>query len=109
MNCVDIFSGCGGLTLGLHKAGICGIFAIEKSVDAFETLQYNLIDRLHHFEWPDWLPRKAHDINQVLKAHRTELEAMRGQVDLLAGGPPCQGFSLAGRRRNSDRRHQLVN
>ena len=108
MNCVDIFSGCGGLTLGLHKAGVRGIFAIEKSVDAFETLQHNLIDRLGHFDWPDWLPRKAHDINKVLKKHKDELEAMRGHVDLLAGGPPCQGFSLAGRRRHGDKRNTLV-
>ena len=108
VNCVDIFSGCGGLTLGLHKAGVHGIFAIEKSVDAFKTLQYNLIDHLHHFDWPDWLPRKAHDINTVLSDHRTELESMRGQVDLLAGGPPCQGFSLAGRRRHGDKRNSLV-
>ena len=49
MNCVDIFSGCGGLTLGLHKAGIQGLFAIEKSADAFATLKFNLIDRLEHF------------------------------------------------------------
>ena len=108
MNCVDIFSGCGGLTLGLHKAGIQGIFAIEKSVDAFKTLQHNLIDRLHHFEWPKWLPKKAHDINKVLDVYQNELMALRGHVDLLAGGPPCQGFSLAGRRRNSDKRNKLV-
>lgn len=108
MNCVDIFSGCGGLTLGLHKAGIQGIFAIEKSVDAFKTLQHNLIDRLHHFEWPKWLPKKAHDINKVLDVYQNELMTLRGHVDLLAGGPPCQGFSLAGRRRNSDKRNKLV-
>ena len=108
MNCVDIFSGCGGLTLGLHKAGIQGLFAIEKSVDAFETLKFNLIDRLEHFRWPNWLPQKAHDINKVLDEHQEELKALRGQVDLLAGGPPCQRFSLAGRRRNSDKRNKLV-
>lgn len=108
MNCVDIFSGCGGLTLGLHKAGVHGTFAIEKSVDAFKTLKFNLMDRLHHFEWPDWLSCKAHNINFVLRDHKVELEAMRGQVDLLAGGPPCQGFSLAGRRRHGDRRNKLV-
>ena len=108
MNCVDIFSGCGGLTLGLHKAGVRGIFAIEKSVDAFATLQHNLIDHLGHFDWPQWLPRKAHDINKVLKDHKDELEAMRGHVDLLAGGPPCQGFSLTGRRRHGDKRNSLV-
>lgn len=108
MNCVDIFSGCGGLTLGLHKAGIQGLFAIEKSADAFATLKFNLIDRLEHFQWPKWLPQKAHDINKVLDKHQKELRALRGHVDLLAGGPPCQGFSLAGRRRNSDKRNKLV-
>lgn len=108
MNCVDIFSGCGGLTLGLYKAGVHGIFAIEKSVDAFMSLKFNLVERLHHFDWPTWLPCKANDINQVLKKYQAELEAMRGRVDLLAGGPPCQGFSLAGRRCQSDKRNQLV-
>ena len=108
MNCVDIFSGCGGLTLGLHKAGIEGLFAIEKSPDAFLTLTTNLIDRLHHFAWPQWLPKQAHDINHVLRRFRAQMEALRGQVDLLAGGPPCQGFSLAGRRRHGDKRNSLV-
>ena len=108
MNCVDIFSGCGGLTLGLHNAGVEGLFAIEKSPDAFMTLRTNLIDRLGHFDWPRWLPQCAHDINDVLRRHRAQLEALRGHVDLLAGGPPCQGFSLAGRRRHGDRRNRLV-
>ena len=108
MNCVDIFSGCGGLTLGLHNAGVEGLFAIEKSPDAFMTLQANLIDRLRHFDWPRWLPQRAHDINDVLRRYRAHLEALRGHVDLLAGGPPCQGFSLAGRRRHGDRRNRLV-
>lgn len=108
MNCVDIFSGCGGLTLGLHNAGIEGLFAIEKSPDAFATLKANLIDRLDHFQWPRWLPKQEHDINEVLRRYRPQLEALRGRVDLLAGGPPCQGFSLAGRRKNGDRRNRLV-
>ena len=108
MNCVDIFSGCGGLTLGLHKAGVQGLFAIEKSPDAFMTLKGNLVDRLQHFDWPEWLPQHAHDINDVLRKFRTHLADLRGQVDLLAGGPPCQGFSLAGRRRHSDKRNSLV-
>ena len=108
MNCVDVFSGCGGLTLGLHKAGLHGLFAIEKSPDAFQTLEVNLIDRLHHFDWPEWLPRAPHDIDRVLSIYGKELRALQGQVDLLAGGPPCQGFSLAGRRRHGDRRNRLV-
>ena len=108
MNCVDVFSGCGGLTLGLHRAGIKGIFAIEKSLDAFSTLKANLIQGLDHFAWPKWLPQSAHDINEVLRANWKQLAELRGKVDLLAGGPPCQGFSLAGRRRNGDKRNQLV-
>ena len=40
---IDLFSGCGGLSLGLYKAGWQGLFAIEKSQDAFKTLKYNLI------------------------------------------------------------------
>ena len=108
MNCVDVFSGCGGLTLGLHKAGVRGLFAIEKSEDAFQTLQYNLIERLNHFTWPKWLPRQALDINLVLRNYPQQLEMLRGHVDLLAGGPPCQGFSLAGRRLHSDKRNTLV-
>lgn len=44
---IDIFSGCGGLSLGLHNAGWNGLFAIEKSPQAFATLKHNLIDKLH--------------------------------------------------------------
>ena len=51
---IDLFSGCGGLALGLHNAGWRGLFAIEKSSDAFETLKYNLIDKDNNFSWPSW-------------------------------------------------------
>ena len=37
---IDLFAGCGGLSLGLHNAGWQGVFAIEKSPDAFKTLQH---------------------------------------------------------------------
>ncbi|VVB96547.1 Modification methylase MthTI [uncultured archaeon] len=105
---IDIYAGCGGLSLGLFKAGWRGIFAIEKSKMAFETLKHNLIDKKKHFDWPSWLPVTEHDINEVLKNHRNELEKLNGKVDLVAGGPPCQGFSLAGRRNKNDERNKLV-
>ena len=38
---IDIFAGCGGLSLGLHNAGWKGLFAVEKNEDAFSTLKYN--------------------------------------------------------------------
>jgi len=105
---IDIYAGCGGLSLGLYKAGWKGIFAIEKSKMAFETLKYNLIEKKDHFDWPIWLPVTEHDINEVLKNHRNELEKLNGKVDLVAGGPPCQGFSFAGRRNKNDERNKLV-
>lgn len=105
---IDLFAGCGGLSLGLYQAGWEGLFAIEKNAFAFETLKYNLIDNKHHFNWPDWLPQTEHEINEVLDKYPQQLKSLRGQVDLVAGGPPCQGFSMAGKRVEEDVRNQLV-
>lgn len=105
---IDLFAGCGGLSLGLYQAGWNGLFAIEKNDFAFATLKANLIDNKNHFEWPKWLPQTPHDINEVLNNYESELLALRGHVDLVAGGPPCQGFSMAGKRVEDDVRNQLV-
>lgn len=105
---IDLFAGCGGLSLGLYQAGWEGLFAIEKNAFAFETLKYNLIDNKKHFNWPQWLPKTEHDINEVLEKYQEQLKGLRGEVDLVAGGPPCQGFSMAGKRVEEDVRNQLV-
>lgn len=105
---IDIFAGCGGLSLGLYNAGWKGIFAIEKNRMAFKTLEHNLIGKKNHFEWPSWLPVTEHDINDILEDYKDELGKLKGEVDLVAGGPPCQGFSLAGRRNEKDERNKLV-
>lgn len=106
---IDLFAGAGGLSLGLHNAGWKGIFAIEKSSDAFLTLKENLIQKKKHFNWPKWLPESNHEINEIISNNKEELIKLRGKVELIAGGPPCQGFSLAGRRQKSDLRNQLYN
>lgn len=105
---IDLFAGCGGISLGLYKSGLQGLFAVEHSPDAFSTLQYNLIQRNNHFDWPDWLPINHLNINDLLKTHRDNLIKLQGQVDLVVGGPPCQGFSLVGQRRESDERNKLI-
>jgi DNA (cytosine-5)-methyltransferase 1 len=105
---IDLFAGCGGLSLGLHLAGWKGLFAIEKSPFAFQTLKYNLIDYKQHFSWPEWLECKEHDIVEVLEKHKGKLRNLKGKVDLVAGGPPCQGFSMAGKRKADDFRNELV-
>ena len=105
---IDIFAGCGGLSTGLLKAGWTGLFAVEKNADAFSTLEYNLISKNKHFLWPNWLEIKEHDINELLKKHKKELLDLQGKIKLVAGGPPCQGFSMAGKRDKDDQRNKLV-
>ena len=106
---IDLFAGCGGLSLGLHNSGWKGLFAIEKSPDAFKTLEHNLIKKKKHFNWPKWLPQSNHDINEVLYNYSEELKSLKEKVDLVAGGPPCQGFSIAGQRNEKDNRNKLIN
>lgn len=105
---IDLFAGCGGLSLGLHNAGWKGLFAIEKSPDAFKTLKHNLIDNKYHFNWPSWLPIESIEIEKAIKLYKENLENLRYKVDLVAGGPPCQGFSMAGRRNENDQRNNLI-
>jgi DNA (cytosine-5)-methyltransferase 1 len=106
---VDVFAGCGGLSLGLAEAGCKGVFAIEKSPLAFETLRYNLVNGKHHtFDWPEWLPKEAMTCEALLANHWVQLDALKGTIDLMVGGPPCQGFSTAGHRDPADPRNQMT-
>lgn len=107
---IDLFSGCGGLSLGLSMAGWRGLFSVEKSEDAFATFKANLCEEggRFNFGWPDWLPCEAMTTSQLLENYRIELENLKGSVDLIAGGPPCQGFSMAGLRSNDDPRNRLT-
>jgi DNA (cytosine-5)-methyltransferase 1 len=94
LTAVDLFSGCGGLTRGLKLAGYRVVAAVEKDPFAVETYRLNH-RRVHVFE---------DDIRtvtgpQILKA----VGLKKGELDLLAGCPPCQGFSSV-RRRNGGRR-----
>jgi len=110
---VDLFAGCGGLSLGLSLAGMRGLFAVERDEMAFETFSSNFVRDTSResvrFEWPSWLDQRAWGIDEVLDQHKASLEKLRGTVDILAGGPPCQGFSFAGRRVEDDPRNLLFN
>ena len=105
----DVFSGCGGISLGLINAGWQGCFAIEKNSTAFETLKTNLvIGKRGNFKWPSWLPIEAFSTADLLTEYKEELSSIKENISLLAGGPPCQGFSMAGRRTHSDPRNSLT-
>jgi DNA (cytosine-5)-methyltransferase 1 len=106
---VDLFAGCGGLSLGMQSAGWSLRLAVESHVDAFATLQANLVDRPgSNTSWARGIPCQAHEITELLSTHRDSLESLAGKVDAIVGGPPCQGFSLNGRRAEDDPRNQLV-
>lgn len=114
MNCklkfIDLFAGCGGLSLGLMNAGLEGIFAIEKTEDAFKTLIHNLDHKKikNGYKWPIWLPQKNMTTRDLLDNYQSQLQELKDKVDLIAGGPPCQGFSFAGLRNPNDPRNRLT-
>ena len=113
LNYIDLFAGCGGLSLGLHYAGYEGLFAIEKDQMAFDTLSTNMLGEdsaYPHFDrWPSWLPKTKHDLCELLNnvEYRKHFRSLRGRVMLVCGGPPCQGFSIGGARRVEDIRNDL--
>ena len=86
---IDLFSGCGGLTKGFSMAGIRSIFASDIDENCEKTFNRN---------FPD-VPFLCKDITQIT---RDEVDALIGGTipDIIIGGPPCQGFSLANKRRN---------
>ena len=107
---IDLFAGCGGLSLGLMQAGWDGVFAIEKSGDAFETFRHNFCQKQSRlrFAWPSWLPCEAMSTEDLLSSYASQLRQFKGRIDLIAGGPPCQGFSSAGLRNPDDPRNELT-
>ena len=108
---IDLFSGCGGTSLGLMRAGWRGLFGVEKEGMAFETLAHNLVHERTcgvGFDWPkEWLPVKSISLQSLINRHGEELRGLRGRVDLVSGSPPCQGVSMAGRRKRDDWRNRL--
>lgn len=99
---IDLFSGCGGLTLGLTQAGFAVVGAVEIDPLAAETYKAN---HKNVFVWQE-------DIRKISAAAvMRRLKIKRGQLDLLAGCPPCQGFStmttLNGRI-GQDERNDLI-
>ena len=82
---------------------------VELHADAFSTYKYNLLDKNNSSHtWPNWIEKRAWDAANLLEQHGKELLKLRGTVDLIAGGPPCQGFSINGLRRPDDPRSQMV-
>jgi DNA (cytosine-5)-methyltransferase 1 len=105
---VDLFAGCGGLSLGLEQAGFVPVLVNELNPDAMETYLLNRDDAFP-------LLRLKYNVNDVKKLASDEelfakmakgmkedygIDISKGELDLLVGGPPCQGYSGIGHRRS---------
>src|SRR5215470_3158066 len=83
---IDVFAGCGGLSLGLLKAGCEGLFAVERNPLAFATLKHNLIKKKQYrFKWPDWLPKEPISCQALLRKYSQQIASLNGSIDLIVG------------------------
>lgn len=93
---VDLFSGCGGLSKGFLDAGYDVILGVDNDKPSLETFKAN-----HGHS-------KALNVDLFDKQSIQEIKKITGKkVDVLIGGPPCQGFSLTGTRNFDDKRNRL--
>lgn len=117
---IDLFAGCGGLSLGLEQAGFELALAVEKSPMAAETFYHNFIERItdqeafYRFASDSTSVEAqaarglvAKEVASLLACNNVLADLKTRDIDLVAGGPPCQGFSLAGRRNPDDIRNKL--
>lgn len=94
---ISLFAGCGGMSLGFKWAGVEIVGAVEIEKSAREIYQTNF-------------PRSRILGTDILSLSDSEVEGWKrefGEIDILCGGPPCQGFSLAGKRDQNDYRNRL--
>lgn len=95
-NFIDLFSGAGGITQGLSEAGFKPIASVETNSIASETYKRNFPE-CHHF---------CGNI-QDFKSIEWLKQIDNYPIHIIAGGPPCQGFSVAGKRDPNDPRNNL--
>jgi DNA (cytosine-5)-methyltransferase 1 len=93
MHSIELFSGCGGLALGLSRAGFHHELMAEWNEGAVATVHHNRNRRIRHVR--DW-PLERADVRDI------DWRRFLGRLDLVAGGPPCQPFSIGGKHRGQD-------
>ena len=99
---IDLFSGAGGLSCGLVMAGFTPIASVEIMPQAVETYKYNFIKKKGFNERVETRDIRTQEVKDEL--YKT---IGNQHIDLIVGGFPCQGFSMAGNRVISDPRNSL--
>lgn len=98
LNFISLFSGCGGSSMGYTQAGFKSIVAVDINPVACETYSINFPDS-------NVLNKDITQINPIDLIKEQNLSV--GELDLLDSSPPCQGFSIAGKRDPKDLRNEL--
>ncbi|MFM2311694.1 MAG: hypothetical protein RLZZ04_970 [Cyanobacteriota bacterium] len=96
---VDLFAGAGGMTLGFEQAGFDVLAAVE--LDPIHA-------SVHEYNFPFWTTICRSVSETSSQEIRTQSAIGDRDIDVVFGGPPCQGFSLMGKRDLSDDRNSLV-
>jgi len=91
MDAISLFSGAGGMDVGFHQAGFTTVLACEMNREACGTFQQNNLGPIHEGDIHDLLP-----------------DLRLGQAQVIFGGPPCQGISVAGKMDPQDPRSTLI-
>lgn len=99
---IDLFSGAGGLSCGLVMAGFTPIASVEIMPEAVETYKYNFVNKKEFNEKVE-----TRDIRNEKVKEELYKTIGNQHIDLIVGGFPCQGFSMAGNRVVSDPRNSL--
>ena len=94
---LDLFSGAGGFSKGFESSGFEILGGVDFDKHALSTYAYNFPSAKAFLE----------DLDSPTEEFLEWLESVRGDVDVIIGGPPCQGFSIAGKRDPRDPRNRL--
>ena len=103
---IDLFAGCGGLSLGLEQSGFTPVYVNELNKDAMATYLENrkeykfLHDKRFNSNDIYDLTSKKSSLNELSINLKKEYGILKGDIALVVGGPPCQGYSGMGHRRN---------
>lgn len=97
-NIIDLFSGCGGFSYGFERAGYNVLLGVDIWKDALVTFKAN-----HNNS-----TTLEYDLSEIAtETLLNEAKIKKDEIDVIIGGPPCQGFSLSGFRDEHDPRNQL--
>lgn len=103
---IDLFAGCGGLSLGLEQAGFKPVYVNELNKDALETYLINreeypyLKNKEFHSNDIFDLTKDVKLLKELESNLKQKFQIKKGELSLVVGGPPCQGYSGIGHRRS---------